>query len=288
MRRWVWNITVGISLLLFMVTGALWIRSYMVINEVNLVRSTVYKGISGGGGIHLYALKLVGIIEMEFNGRYIFKVTHEDYLQWLETIPKRIESMKERHRTAESWMGEIEKRSYRAYESRRLLQGDEIRIPGPAIPRRWDSEPYDWFFFKDKAMESQEKVLQPDYYPEFGQRPPWRAPIIPHFTSVKKLHWGERAYRPGEIPDSYFINFFFVGPRLWVPYWPIALLTAIFPICWCLAYFRRRHRKQLGQCGMCGYDLRATPDRCPECGTVPVEKTAQNLPFAIKSSAMKQ
>ena len=63
-----------------------------------------------------------------------------------------------------------------------------------------------------------------------------------------------------------------------VPYWPFLLLLAIPPALWLHRSLRLRHRQRLGLCRVCGYDLRATPDRCPECGTAVAEGQRKSLP----------
>jgi hypothetical protein len=55
------------------------------------------------------------------------------------------------------------------------------------------------------------------------------------------------------------------------PLWSLLLLTAIPPAWWLDLKRRRARRVRIGCCANCGYDLRATPDRCPECGTVVIK-----------------
>lgn len=114
-----------------------------------------------------------------------------------------------------------------------------------------------------------EPVPTPDGFYYFGQ--PARPPSAPALDAAQVTHhWrglGFEVYRAVAAPPPPGGSGTATPTiRVAVPHWFLTLLTLWMPVLW-VTSFRRRRRLQPGRCGSCGYDMRATPDRCPECGT---------------------
>lgn len=54
---------------------------------------------------------------------------------------------------------------------------------------------------------------------------------------------------------------------LHIPYWPVVIVFLLVPAIWLSVWLKEFRWHKSGVCPRCGYDLRASPDRCPECGT---------------------
>jgi hypothetical protein len=123
----------------------------------------------------------------------------------------------------------------------RLFAGRTVRRLHDYVPGRqseWDYLAQDW------AIEFRRE--RPDYF---------------HLYRLNRFRY--EAGKKYEAPDD-SVN---VSLRIW----PLVVVTALLPAYRLLRYGTRRRRRDAGLCPACGYDLRATPGRCPECGTVPTE-----------------
>ena len=77
---------------------------------------------------------------------------------------------------------------------------------------------------------------------------------------------------PGSPPTSWSYT---------VPCWMPATAFAVAPAAALRRLRNTRRQRRRGLCRHCGYDLRASPDRCPECGTItvaePVAMAAEDI-----------
>lgn len=106
------------------------------------------------------------------------------------------------------------------------------------------------------AFERRAPALGPD---------PMRVPDLTRLHSVLGVRYAEGwAGRPAPTatgPPDYRL--------LLVPVWYPLLAFAVAPALWLVREWKHRKARQRGASGLCpacGYDLRASPDRCPECG----------------------
>jgi hypothetical protein len=85
-----------------------------------------------------------------------------------------------------------------------------------------------------------------------GLKPKLNLPVV-GYLGWRHMEWGQ-VWVWEELQITFLRTFLLLAPVsiaiVWIPF-----------------RARRARQQRAGLCVACGYDLRATPDRCPECGT---------------------
>ena len=140
--------------------------------------------------------------------------------------------------------------SYRWYDEVGLRAGRELFVFNSAYGDTcwvWDTD-----FPVDPVSYARRRPLKESMY----------SAGMDHFLEHRFAGFGARYHTDG--PGSGAAGTVF--RVLVVPYWFVLLAAAAPPAYWMIVTRRLRRRATRGLCAGCGYDLRASTGRCPECG----------------------
>lgn len=130
-----------------------------------------------------------------------------------------------------------------------------------------------------KGLLAPDYVIAADIGPGPSPHPNWQPitslprymqPFPPPKPKVFSFTWEPYAHRLSAPGIFYDMNFGWNYTSLTLSWWLIAALSAVIPLAWTARFMRSRRASQRPQgnlCHSCGYDLRASNERCPECGT---------------------
>jgi hypothetical protein len=149
----------------------------------------------------------------------------------------------------------------------RKLDGKLVAVDGYMIPL-------------DQAEAISEFALIPAPFPGDGPPPSITRTIVAHCQPTNYMSNSIRVYGRLHVrittDEGYVISLYdmdveriapiYTGPRARWPWIIIGAMTVIAILFARRTIVRRHRRIRAGCCTRCGYDLRATPARCPECG----------------------
>ena len=132
----------------------------------------------------------------------------------------------------------------------------------PRVPKR-EYQTYCYYASADRSGGRPSlRVRHRPYVPGWGNDAHWPT----NYDSGVYSGWGPLRWYGETRPsaDGIWSSYTHIG----ISHWLVALPLLAAPVLWLKRFVARRRVRKAGLCPGCGYDLRATPQRCPECGGV--------------------
>jgi hypothetical protein len=93
----------------------------------------------------------------------------------------------------------------------------------------------------------------------FQYHPPPKGFVAYTYEQKNEVEFAGFGWNRQQLPPT-------TATRLAIPFWFVAAISAMPCLARVVAWIRTGRRHVAGCCPACGYDLRVTPERCPECG----------------------